>query len=375
MAADSSGIFVGGNFASVERDAGPLPDRQGGQRRQPRPVELHLRAHLGRPRPNTAKSVRAMDLANGRVFASWGESVNKTVIYNQATAAFVSQLGQRRRHAGRPGQRGQRLRRRPLVPLHGSELNSAAVYFAAFDAASLAKETVVAPIPTGRPLGVFAIIPDGSGGLWLGGDVGGLWGPSAVKVRRARPPDVRIEPAPADHHDDRRDHHDDHDDHDHHARDDHHDGAAGRQRRTRFPGESRRPSGRPWARPTPSPARPPTTHPSPGCAWPFATPRPSSGCRPTAASGRPSPSSTPRCRSRTLPARVGRGRGELPAGSYYVQSKAVDNTTTNETATPWVAFSVSPDALRGGDQPSPRSAGGGRLGAELALGPAGSRPG
>jgi hypothetical protein len=31
----------------------------------------------------------------------------------------------------------------------------------------------------------------------------------------------------------------------------------------------------------------------------------------------------------------------LPAGSYYVQSKAVDNTSTNETATPWVAFSVS----------------------------------
>jgi hypothetical protein len=31
----------------------------------------------------------------------------------------------------------------------------------------------------------------------------------------------------------------------------------------------------------------------------------------------------------------------LPAGSYYVQSKAVDNTSTAETSTPWVAFSVS----------------------------------
>jgi hypothetical protein len=31
----------------------------------------------------------------------------------------------------------------------------------------------------------------------------------------------------------------------------------------------------------------------------------------------------------------------LPSGSYFVQSKAVDNSGTNETVTPWVPFSVS----------------------------------
>ena len=33
-------------------------------------------------------------------------------------------------------------------------------------------------------MGVFAIISDGAGGLWLGGDVVGSWGPAAVKVKR-----------------------------------------------------------------------------------------------------------------------------------------------------------------------------------------------
>ena len=33
-------------------------------------------------------------------------------------------------------------------------------------------------------MGVFAIIGDGAGGLWLGGDVTGKWGPAAVKVKR-----------------------------------------------------------------------------------------------------------------------------------------------------------------------------------------------
>ena len=93
MAADSSGIFVGGDFVLTDPNTTEPRYRIGkvANDGSARPVELRLRAQLGRRRPNTAKSVRAMDLANGRVFASWGESVNKTVIYDQATAAFVSQ--------------------------------------------------------------------------------------------------------------------------------------------------------------------------------------------------------------------------------------------------------------------------------------------
>ena len=56
-------------------------------------------------------------------------------------------------------------------------------YFAAVDAGSFAREAVVSPIPI-APMGIFAIIGDGGGGLWLGGDVTGKWGPGAVNVRR-----------------------------------------------------------------------------------------------------------------------------------------------------------------------------------------------
>ena len=151
-----------------------------------------------------AKSVRAMDLANGRVFASWGESVNKTVIYNQATAAFVSQWVSDGDTQAVLASGGNVYVGGHWFRYMGPNSNSTAVYFAAFDAASLAKETVVDPIPGGWPLGVFAIIPDGSGGLWLGGDVGGLLGSVGRQGEAPRAPDVRIEPAPADHDDDAR---------------------------------------------------------------------------------------------------------------------------------------------------------------------------
>ena len=128
----------------------------------------------------TAKSVRALDIAAGRLFASWGESVNKTVIYNQATAAFV-------RYWGTDGDTQALLADGGNVYLGGHWYQfagpSPSVHFAAFDASTLVKEAVVTPIPY-TPMGVFAIISDGAGGLWLGGDVVGDWGTPATKVKR-----------------------------------------------------------------------------------------------------------------------------------------------------------------------------------------------
>ena len=100
---------------------------------------------------NTNKSVRAMDLANGQVFASWGESVNKTVIYNQATAAFIARWVSDGDTQAVLASDGNVYVGGHWFRYMGPNVNSTAVYFAAFDAASLAKETVVAPIPTGYP--------------------------------------------------------------------------------------------------------------------------------------------------------------------------------------------------------------------------------
>ena len=60
---------------------------------------------------------------------------------------------------------------------------SGPLYFAAVDAGSFAREAVVSPIPIAA-MGIFAIIGDGGGGLWLGGDIRGNWGPGAVNVQR-----------------------------------------------------------------------------------------------------------------------------------------------------------------------------------------------
>jgi hypothetical protein len=177
LAADASGMFVGGNFGTVNGTAryrlGKVTTSGG------------LDAWSSTYVPNsgdvgTAKSVRALDIAAGRVFASWGESVNKTVIYNQATAVYVTQWGT-------DGDTQALLADGGNIYLGGHWYQfagpSPSVHFAAFDASTLVKQAVVTPIPY-TPMGVFAIISDGAGGLWLGGDVVGDWGTPPTKVKR-----------------------------------------------------------------------------------------------------------------------------------------------------------------------------------------------
>ena len=87
----------------------------------------------------------------GSVFASWGESVNKTVIYNQATAAFIARWVSDGDTQAVLASGGNVYVGGHWFRYMGPNVNSTAVYFAAFDAASLAKETVVAPIPSDTP--------------------------------------------------------------------------------------------------------------------------------------------------------------------------------------------------------------------------------
>ena len=178
LATDANGTFVGGYFGSIN---GTTRYRLGKVT-----TSGGLDAWSSTYVPNsgdvgTAKSVRALDLASGRLFASWGESVNKTVVYNQATTAdFI-------RFWGTDGDTQAILTDCGNVYLGGHWYQFAgptpSVHFAAFDATSFTKEAVVAPIPY-TPLGVFSIISDGSAGLWLGGDVVGDWGTPATKVKR-----------------------------------------------------------------------------------------------------------------------------------------------------------------------------------------------
>jgi hypothetical protein len=333
LAADSGGIFVGGTFASVNSVAR---------------YRIGKVANDGSTDPwnspyvpnsgdvGSAKSVRAMDLANGRVFASWGESVNKTVIYNQATAAFVSQWVSDGDTQAVLASGGNVYTGGHWFRYMGPNSNSAAVYFAAFDAASLAKETVVAPIPGGWPLGVFAIIPDGSGGLWLGGDVGGLWGPSAVKVKRLVHLTFGSSPPPPT------------------------TTTSSTTTTTTMPGTTTTTTAPPGGNVAPdSQVTAPAVGASVSSSYTFAgtatddasVTRVRMAIRNAAtqqwlqANG--SFGSTFAQFDATLSPPNGASTNwtwavqNLPSGSYYVQSKAVDNTSTVETSTPWVAFSVS----------------------------------
>ena len=127
----------------------------------------------------SGKSVRALDTSNGRLFASWGESVNKVVVYNQTSAAFIRQWGSNGDTQAVFTQGGN-----AYFGGHWQTFNgSGPLYFAAVDAGSFAREAVVSPIPIAA-MGIFAIIGDGGGGLWLGGDIRGNWGPGAVNVQR-----------------------------------------------------------------------------------------------------------------------------------------------------------------------------------------------
>ena len=215
------------------------------------------------------------------------------------------------------------------------------MYFAAFDAASLAKETVVAPIPGGYPMGVFAIIPDGSGGLWLGGDVGGTWGPSAVKVRRLVHLTFGSSPPPPTTTTQLDDAHHDH------------------PTTTTMPG-------------TTTTTAPPSGNVAPDSQVTAPAVGATVGSSYTFAGTATDDASVTRVRmavrnsatQQWLQANGSFGSTfaqfdatlsppnaastnwtwavqNLPAGSYYVQSKAVDNSSTSETSTPWVAFSVS----------------------------------
>ncbi len=166
----------------------------------------------------TGKSVRAMDLANGRVFASWGESVNKTVIYNQATAAFIARWVSDGDTQAVLASGGNVYVGGHWFRYMGPNVNSAAVYFAAFDAASLAKETVVAPISGGYPHGRVRHHPRRQRRAVVGRRRRRDLGSVGRQGQAPRAPDVRVEPAPADHDDELDDDHHDH----HHARDDHH---------------------------------------------------------------------------------------------------------------------------------------------------------
>jgi hypothetical protein len=335
MAADSSGIFVGGDFTSLTSGTTTVNRFKLGKVANNGTIDPWNSPY----EPNsgdigTAKSVRAMDLAGGRLFASWGESVNKTVIYNQATAAFFAQWVSDVDTQVVTATGGNVYVGGHWFRYMGLNSNSAATYFAAFDDSSLAKATVVTPIPSGWPLGVFAIIPDGSGGLWLGGDVGGNWGPSAVKVRRI----VHL-----------------------------------------TYGSNPPPSTTTTSSTTSTTTTTTTTPPSGGCSSPpdskVTSPAVGAtvGSSSTFAGTACDDTSVTRVRmairnastSQWLQSPSG-GFGStfvqfdatltapnaastnwswavqnLPAGSYYVQSKAVDNSGTVETTTPWVAFSVS----------------------------------
>lgn len=177
LVADAGGVFVGGSFGSLNGTPryrlGKLTDSGG--------LDAWSSAYV----PNSgdvgsAKSVRALDVAAGRLFASWGESVNKTVVYDQATAVYV-------RHWGSDGDTQALLGDGGNIYLGGHWYQfvgpGPAVYFAAFDASTLANEPVVTPTPN-SPMGIFAIISDGAGGLWLGGDVVGALGTPAISVKR-----------------------------------------------------------------------------------------------------------------------------------------------------------------------------------------------
>jgi hypothetical protein len=332
MAADSSGIFLGGNFASVN---GVARYRIGKVANDGSLDPWNSTYVPNSGDVGTAKSVRAMDLANGRVFASWGESVNKTVIYNQATAAFVSQWVSDGDTQAVLASGGNVYLGGHWFRYMGPNSNSAAMYFAAFDASSLAKETVVDPIPGGWPLGVFAIIPDGSGGLWLGGDVGGLWGPSAVKVRRLVHLTFGSNPPPPTT-----------------------TTSSTTTTTTTMPGTTTTtapPSGN--VAPD-SQVSAPSVGATVGSPYTFAgtatddasVTRVRMAVRNSAtqqwlqANGSFGPTFAQFDATLSQPNAASTGwtwTRSLPAGSYYVQSKAVDNTTTNETATPWVAFSVA----------------------------------
>ena len=107
----------------------------------------------------TAKSVRALDFAAGHLFASWGESVNKTVIYDQASAAFLrfwvtdGDTQAILTDCGNAYLGGHWFR------YAGANNSAAATYFAAFDATTFNKEAVVAPIPPTARWGSSASSP------------------------------------------------------------------------------------------------------------------------------------------------------------------------------------------------------------------------
>ena len=205
---------------------------------------------------------------------------------------------------------------------------------------ALAKETVITPISSGYPLGVFAIIPDGSGGL-SSSNIGGTWGPSAVKVRRLVHLTFGSNPPPT----------------------------------TTTTSSTTSTTTSTTTTTTTMPGTTTTTAPPSGNVAPDTSARAGRrGDRGIAlhlrrhgdrrrirepgadggaqrhnqqwlqANGTFGPTFAQFDATLSQPNAASTGwtwTRTLPAGSYYVQSKAVDNTSTNETATPWVAFSVS----------------------------------
>ena len=240
LSTDAGGTFVGGSFGTINGTTryrlGKITPSGG--------LDAWSSSYVpnsGDTGNGSGKSVRALDFAAGHLFASWGESVNKTVIYDQASAAFLrfwvtdGDTQAILTGCGNAYLGGHWFR------YAGANNSAAATYFAAFDATTFNKEAVVAPIPADSPMGVFSIISDGSAGLWLGGDVNSSWGNPATRVKRlvhlTMPASQCGQASGRDHdHDVHHDHHDrrrfNDDDDDHHdAADDHHDAGWHRHRR------------------------------------------------------------------------------------------------------------------------------------------------
>ena len=185
LATDAGGTFVGGYFGAMAGTGDPstTPRYRLGKVTPTGGLDAWNSTYVPNPGDvGSAKSVRALDVAAGRLFASWGESVNKTVIYGQASAAFIHQWVTDGDTQAILTDCGNVYLGGHWYQYAGDNNSSPAIYLAAFDVTSLNKEAVVTPIPY-SPLGVFTIISDGSAGLWLGGDVVGNWGtpPTAVK--------------------------------------------------------------------------------------------------------------------------------------------------------------------------------------------------
>ncbi len=166
LESDASGTFVGGFFANIRGTQASVATSRfrlgkitagGAVVTSFAPTYVPASGEAG-----SGKSVRAFDTSNGRLFASWGESVNKVVVYNQTSAAFIRQWGSNGDTQAVFTQGGN-----AYFGGHWQTFNgSGPLYFAAVDAGSFAREAVVSPIPIAA-MGIFAIIGDGGGGLWL----------------------------------------------------------------------------------------------------------------------------------------------------------------------------------------------------------------